>query len=71
MKHPGNFEKEAYLFYDTVHIMKNIRNNLLNWKEFLFPEFFYNNGLNIDMIFPADFIQQKDLYDIYDKDKGL
>ena len=29
IKHPGNFDKKTYLFYDTVHIMKNIRNNLL------------------------------------------
>ena len=30
INHPGNFGKKTYLFYDTVHIMKNIRNNLLN-----------------------------------------
>ena len=49
--------------------MKNIRNNLLNGKEFVFPEFIYKDGLNIDVNFPAGFIQ--DLYDIYDKDKRL
>ena len=71
IKHPGNFDKKTYLFYDTVYIMKNIRNNLLNGKKFVFPEFIYNDGLNIDINFPAGFIQWKDLYDIYDKDKGL
>ena len=30
INHPENFGKKTYLFYDTVHIMKNIRNNLLN-----------------------------------------
>ena len=71
INHPGNFSKKTYLFYDTVHIMKNIRNNLLNGKKLVFPEFIYNDGLNIDINFPAGFIQWKDLYDIYDKDKRL
>ena len=71
INHTGNFGKKTYLFYDTVHIMKNIRNNLLNGKKFVFPEFIYNDGLNIDINFPAGFIQWKDLYDIYDKDKRL
>ena len=51
--------------------MKNIRNNLLNGKNFVFPKFIYSDGLNIDTNFPAGFIQWKDLYHIYDKDKGL
>ena len=53
-----------------VHIMKNIRNNLLNGEKFVFPEFIYNDGLNIGTNFAAGFIQWKDLYDIYGKDKG-
>ena len=71
IKHPGNFDKKTYLFYDTLHIMKNIRNNLLNEKKFVFPEFIYNDGQNIDINFQAGFIQWKDLYEIYDRDKGL
>ena len=51
--------------------MKNIRNNLLNEKNFVFLKFIYSDGLIIDMNFPAGFIQWKDLYDIYDKGKGL
>ena len=31
--------KKIYLFFDTVHLMKNVRNNLLSRKRFLFPEF--------------------------------
>ena len=69
IKHPRNFDKKTHLFYDTVHIMKNSRNNLLNEKKFVFPKFIYNDGLNIDINFPAGFIQWKDLYNIYDKDK--
>ena len=71
IKHRGSFDKKTYLFYDMVHIMRNIRNNLLNGKKFVFPEFIYNDGLNIDINFPAGFIQWKDLYDICDKGKRL
>ena len=67
INHPGNFGKKTY--YDAVHIMKNIRNNLLNGK-FVFTDFIYTDGLNIDINFPAGFIQWKDLYD-KDKGKGL
>ena len=67
INHSRNFGKKTYLFYDTVHIMKNISNNLLNGKKFVFPEFIYNDGLNIDINFPAGFIQWKDLHNIYDK----
>ena len=56
IKHPGNFDKKTYLFYDTMHIIKNIRNNLLNGKKFVFPKFTYNDGLNIDIDFGAGFI---------------
>ena len=59
---PGNFDKKTYLFYDTVHIMNNIRTNLLNGYKFVFPKF---DGLNIDINFPEGFIH------IYNKDKGL
>jgi hypothetical protein len=34
--------QKIYLFYDTVHLIKNVRNNLLNRKRFLFPEFHFN-----------------------------
>lgn len=32
-----------YLFHDTVHIVKNIRNNLLNQKRLIFPPFISND----------------------------
>ena len=40
IKHPGNFDNKTYLFDDTVHIMKNIRNNLLNRIKFVFSNLF-------------------------------
>ena len=51
--------------------MKNIRNNLLNGKKFVFPEFIYNDGLHININCPAGYIRWKDLYDIYDFYKEL
>ena len=32
-------ELKTYLFYDMVHIIKNVRNNLLSSKKFVFPDF--------------------------------
>ena len=31
--------RKIYLFFDTVHLIKNVRNNLLIKKRFLFPDF--------------------------------
>ena len=31
--------RKIYLMYDSVHIIKNVRNNLLNDKRFIFPPF--------------------------------
>ena len=38
IKHPLN-KSQTYLFFDNVHLLKNIRNNLLSAKAFSFPEF--------------------------------
>ena len=35
-------EKKICLFYDTVHLIKNIRNNLINRKRFFFPSFSFS-----------------------------
>ena len=40
---------KTYLFYDNVHLMKSIRNNLLNKKKFVFSEFVYNDNLHINL----------------------
>ena len=58
------------MFFDTVDLIKNIRNNLLNAKKFVFPEFSYNKG-NIQLHCPQGYIDQVDLYNIYDNDKEL
>ena len=39
-------ESNIYLFFDTVHLIKNIRNNLLNNKIFKFPTFIFQGLYN-------------------------
>ena len=41
IQHPDNNTK-TYLFFDNVHLMKNVRNNLFNAKKFVFPSFTFN-----------------------------
>ena len=41
IKHSHNSTK-TYLFFDNVHLVKNIRNNLLNCKKFVFPAFSFS-----------------------------
>ena len=31
--------QKMFLFFDTIHLIKSIRNNLLNYRRFLFPSF--------------------------------
>ena len=66
INYPDNISK-IYLFYDNVHLLKNIRNNLLNSRKFVFPSF--SHSINDDCIInvPAG----SDLHNIYDKDEKL
>ena len=41
IQHSHNSTK-TYLFFDNVHLVKNIRNNLLNCKKFVFPAFSFS-----------------------------
>lgn len=45
--------KRAYLFFDTVYLVKNKRNDLLNSKKFVYPAFGFSN-INIQC--PAGYI---------------
>ena len=58
------------MFFDTVHLVKSIRNNLINAKKFVFLDFSYNQG-NIQLHCPQGYIEWADPYNIYDKDKEL
>ena len=68
INYPDNISK-IYLFYDNVHLLKNIRNNLLNSRKFVFPSF--SHSINDECIInvPAGYIPWSDLHNIYDKDE--
>ena len=66
IKHPSNHNKKINLFYDSVHLLQNIRNNLLNVKKFVFPPYDY-----VIIQFPSGYITWSDLHKIYEKDEEL
>ena len=39
INHPCNTTNHIYLYFDPVHLLKNIRNNLFNSQRFIFPSF--------------------------------
>ena len=67
--HPDNNTK-TYLFFDNVHLMKDVRNNLFNAKKFVFPSFTVNvQGVVINS--PDGYISWLDLHSIYGHDSKL
>ena len=65
--HPSTQNRISYLFFDSVHLLKNIRNNLLNSRRFIFPAFEYPRFITL----PAGEISWKLLHDIFDQDEQL
>ena len=53
-----------------MHLVKNIRNNLLNRKIFVFAEFSFGEFRDLIEI-PNGFISWKPSYDVYEKDSKL
>ena len=67
--HPST-TKRTYLFYDSVHLVKNIRNNLLNNRSFAFPPFSFeefHDPINVQ----AGWIDWSLLHKIREKDELL
>ena len=62
--------RKVYFFYDTVHLMKNIRNNLLNYKRFICPSFKFD-GFKDPINFPGGEIKWKFFHDVHEKDALL
>ena len=58
-----------YLFFYIKHLVKNIRNNLLNWKKFVFAEFSFG-GFTDYIEIPNGFISWEIFY-VYEKDSKL
>ena len=67
MLHPDN-NSRIYIFYDNVHLLKNIRNNLFNAKRFVFPELEILLNDEIRISIPNGYISWSDLHLVYDKD---
>ena len=62
--------RKIYLCYDAVHLIKNVRNNLLKCKRFVFPtfEFFvFIDTINV----PGGEISWKTFHDVFERDANL
>lgn len=70
IKHPKNKSK-TYLFFDNVHLVKNIRNNLLNRKKIVFPPFSFEIGKFASIASQGGYIAWNDLTSIFDNDAKL
>ena len=62
--------KKVYNLYDSVHLIKDVQNNLLRVKRFMFPEFEFIGFSDIIRI-DAGEILWKLFYDVYEKDSCL
>ena len=67
MQHPQNSSK-TYLFFDTVHLVKNIRNNLLNASKFVFPAFSFSLKDQVLASSESGYIRWRDFQDIFEED---
>ena len=62
--------KRIYLFYDSVHLMKSIRNNLHNHKGLLFPPYDFEE-FDDGICVPAGEIRWQIFCHIHEEDKKL
>ena len=67
--HPSQSSR-IYLFYDSVHLLKNIRNNLLNARRFIFPPFQFE-GFFDSINVPGGEITWKLFHDVVESDMSL
>ena len=60
--------QKIYLLHDVVHLIKNVRNNLLNYKRFIFPAF-ECNGFKDSISFEGGEISWKLFHNVFEKDR--
>ena len=65
--HHSTSNRRTYLFYDFVHLLKNVQNNLLNSRPFIFSEFHFSDFISL----PAGKISWKLLHSVFDEDEKL
>ena len=68
--HAYNGNIKTYLFYDIVHLIKNVRNNLMNKRKFVFPSYqfdLFQDAINV----PAGYLCWGMFYDLYEQDNKL
>ena len=58
---------KIFLFHDTVHLVKNVRNNLLNYKRFLFSAFEFND-FEDTISLSGGSINWKTFHDVHERD---
>ena len=63
-------DQPIYLFYDTVHLIKNVRNNLLARKKFLFPPF-VNEDLSMPVKVAGGEVSWSLLHRVHEEDSKL
>jgi hypothetical protein len=61
---------KTYVFFDSVHLLKNIRNNLLNARKFVFPAMDFE-VCGTQIVSEPGFVSWGDLHKIHDVDKNL
>ena len=62
--------RKIYLCYDTVHLIKNVRNNLLKCKWFIFLQFEFS-GFKDPINVPGGEIAWKSFHDVFERDASL
>ena len=62
--------QKIYLFHDAVHLIKNVRNNFLNYKRFIFPAFEYD-GFEDPVSLKGVQFSWELFHDVFEKDSLL
>ena len=59
---------KIYLLYDSVHLVKNVCNNLVSAKRFIFPQFEFH-GMGNEIKVTSGDISRALLHEVHEKDE--
>ena len=71
MLHTHKVTSKLKMFFDSVHLVKNIRNNLLSRKEIVFSSFSFNTSAKISINCDGCYNTWTDFNYIFDQDEVL